>query len=70
MMASSRVRTPAAYDAAISPLEWPTTADGVTCQVAKILTRTICSAVQIGCEYSALARISLSSEYLRTSASI
>lgn len=46
-------QTPAAYAAASSPLEWPTTADGVMFHVASRSTRAICKAVQSGCENSA-----------------
>ncbi len=69
-MASLIVKAPAAYDAAISPLEWPTTADGGMLQVARRLTKAICKAVQIGWEYSALLMMFLSSEFMSTSMSL
>ena len=69
MIASLQVKAPAQYDAAISPLEWPTTADGFMPQAARRSTSAICNAVQIGWEYSALRTIFLSSTFKMTSVS-
>jgi len=47
-IASLEVRPPVAYAAAISPLECPTTAAGLTPQLLRRLTRAIWMAVHSG----------------------
>lgn len=69
MIASAEFKTPAAYAAPISPLEWPTTPEGVMPQAAKRSTRAICMAVQSGWENSACLRNLGSSEFKRISVS-
>ena len=52
-IASPAPSAPAAYAAAISPLEWPTTARGTTPTARSVSTSAICTAVHSGCDSSA-----------------